>query len=147
MRSRNGRHGAASWPVSWRRRRCSAPARSAIYQSFILLVAVGCCGIFLLRYLREPGMTLRTILLVHAYLLAALVAGVVLSYLINYGLQWMIGHEQGISSRFVSPDRIIELALGGDPENPAAILDGLRRQAHDLWLPLRHLSGPACCSA
>ena len=52
--------------------------------------------------------TLRTILLVHAYLLAALVAGVVLSYLINYGLQWMIGHEQGISSRFVSPDRIID---------------------------------------
>lgn len=79
-----------------------------IYQSFILLMAVGCCGIFLLRYLREPGMTLRTILLVHAYLLAALVASVVLSYLINHGLQWMIGHERGISGRFMSPGRFID---------------------------------------
>ena len=73
------------------------------YQSLILLMAVGCCGIFLLRYLREPGMTLRTILLVHAYLLAALVASVVLSYLINHGLQWMIGERTGMSGRFVRP--------------------------------------------
>jgi hypothetical protein len=79
-----------------------------VYQSFILLVAVGCCGIFLLRYLREPGMTVRTILLVHACLLATLVASIVLSYLINHGLQWMIGHESGISSRFVSPGRFID---------------------------------------
>jgi len=78
------------------------------YQSFILVMAVGCCGIFLLRYLREPGMTLRTILLVHAYLLAALVASIVLSYLINHGLQWMIGHQSGVSGRFVNPGRLID---------------------------------------
>src|SRR5688572_33299839 len=50
----------------------------------------------------------RTILLLHACLLATLVASIVLSYLINHGLQWMIGHESGISSRFVSPGRFID---------------------------------------
>jgi hypothetical protein len=79
-----------------------------VYQSLILLVALGCCGIFLLRYLREPSMTLRVILLVHAYLLAALVASVVLSYLINSGLQWMIGERTGMSGRFVRPERLVE---------------------------------------
>ena len=119
-----------------------------VYQSFILLVAVGCCGIFLLRYLREPGMTLRTILLVHAYLLAALVASIVLSYLINHGLQWLIGHAQGISGRFVQPGPGRSNSPGAViHEDPAGILGGLRRQARDLWLPLRHLSGCCCCSA
>ena len=91
-----------------------------VYQSLLLLVALGCCGIFLLRYLREPGMKLRTILLVHAYLLAALAASVVLSYLINHGLQWMIGHEQGISGRFMSPDRIVD--------SPWAVIQNILQQ-------------------
>jgi hypothetical protein len=36
------------------------------------------------------------------------VASVVFSYLINYGLQWMIGERTGMSGRFVQPERLIE---------------------------------------
>ncbi|HJR22736.1 MAG TPA: glucosyltransferase domain-containing protein [Dongiaceae bacterium] len=79
-----------------------------VYQSLILLVAVGCCGIFLIRALRGPALPLRHILLLHAYLLAMLVAGVLLSYLIAYGLQWLIGHHAGYTGRFVRPDRLVE---------------------------------------
>lgn len=79
-----------------------------VYQSLILLVAVGCCGIFLLRYLRGPALPLRDILVLHAYLLAMLLASVALSYLIGSGLQWLTGYHSGYTGRFVRPDRLIE---------------------------------------
>jgi hypothetical protein len=79
-----------------------------VYQSLILLVAVGCCGIFLLRTLRGPALPLRRILILHAYLLGMLVASVALSYLIAYGLQWLVGNHPTYSGQFVRPDRFIE---------------------------------------
>lgn len=79
-----------------------------VYQSLILLVAVGCCGVFLLRALRGPTQRPRDILVLHAYLLAMLVASVALSYLIAWGLQWLVGSQSTYSGRFVRPDQIIE---------------------------------------
>jgi hypothetical protein len=79
-----------------------------VYQSLILLVAVGCCGIFLLRYLRGPTLPLRHILILHAHLLAMLVASVALSYLIANGLQWLTGHHSVYTGRFVRPDRFVD---------------------------------------
>ena len=79
-----------------------------VYQSLILLVAAGCCGIFLLRYLRGPALPLRHILILHAYLLGALIASIALSYLVAYGLQGLTGQLSTYTARFVRPDRLVE---------------------------------------
>ena len=79
-----------------------------VYQSLILLVAAGCCGIFLLRHLRGPALPLRHILLLHAYLLGMLVASIALSYLVTYGLQALTGQLSTYSDRFVRSDRLVE---------------------------------------
>jgi hypothetical protein len=79
-----------------------------VYQSLILLVAVGCCGIFLLRYLRGPALPPRQILILHAYLLGMLVASIALSSLVAYGLQGLTGQLSTYSDRFVRTDRFVE---------------------------------------
>lgn len=77
-----------------------------IYQSLILLVAAGCCGLFLLRYLRGPAMPVRQILLVHACLACSIVASVALSFLISRGFQWLLGVQPSYIGKFVRIDRL-----------------------------------------
>jgi hypothetical protein len=86
---------------------CGAGA-VGVYQSLILLVAAGCCGLFLLRFLREPALSWRHIILVHAWLLGALAAGVVLSYLMSRGLLLLVGLESSYSSHFIHPERMLD---------------------------------------
>jgi len=86
-------------------------AAIGVYQSLILLVAVGCCGLFLLRYLRGPAMSPRQILLVHGYLAGNLLAGLILSLLISRGFQWLLGVQPSYLSGFVRPDRLLDAPL------------------------------------
>jgi hypothetical protein len=86
---------------------CGAGA-VGVYQPLILLVAVGCCGIFLIRTLRGPAPTPRQILLAHGYLLCALVAGIAVSTLLSHGLQVLTGVEPSYSARFFQPERLLE---------------------------------------
>jgi Ca2+/Na+ antiporter len=98
---------------------CGAGA-IGVYQSFILLVAAGCCGIFLLRYLREPAMPLRHILLVHVYLFGALVASIVLSHLLSRGLQGLTGAQPILVGRYLSADLLLD--------TPSAVIGKLFRE-------------------
>jgi hypothetical protein len=97
-------------------------AAVGVYQSLILLIAVGCCGIFLLRYLRGPEMSLRQILLVHAYLACGVAGSVILSFLISRGFQWLVGVQPTYIARFVQPDQLLD--------SPLAVL---RRLIKEYW--------------
>jgi hypothetical protein len=86
----------------------SAAAVIGVYQSLILLVAAGCCGIFLLRYLRGPAMSLRQILTAHLYLACSLVASVILAFLISRGFQWLLGVQPGYIGGFIRPEQLLD---------------------------------------
>ena len=77
-----------------------------VYESLILLMAAGCCGVFLLRALRGPAPAPRRILALHLYLFAALLAGVALSALVSHGLQGLLDTRATYSDRFVRLDRL-----------------------------------------
>jgi hypothetical protein len=55
-----------------------------VYRSLILLVAAGCCGVFLLRFLHGETLPLRDIVILHAYLLGVVVASIALSRLCQF---------------------------------------------------------------
>lgn len=79
-----------------------------VYESLILLMAAGCCGVFLLRALRGPAPTLRRVLALHAWLLGVLLASVALSALVSHGLQWLLDTRATYSDRFVRLDRLAD---------------------------------------
>jgi len=95
-------------------------AAIGVYQSLILLIAAGCGGIFLLRYLRGPAMPLRQILLVHAYLVCAIAASVILSVLISRGFQWLLGLQPAYVGGFIRPERLLD--------SPLAVIRNLIRE-------------------
>jgi hypothetical protein len=81
-------------------------AALGVYESLILLMAAGCCGVFLLRALRGPGLAPRRVLALHAWLLGVLLASVALSALISHGLQGLLDTRATYSDRFVRLDRL-----------------------------------------
>ncbi|HET6618614.1 MAG TPA: glucosyltransferase domain-containing protein [Dongiaceae bacterium] len=90
------------------------------YQSLILLIAAGCCGLFILHALRRPAIPLREIVLVHAYLACNLLASMALALLISRGLQWMLGIEPAYVGQFVRIDQLLD--------KPAWVLDRTVKQ-------------------
>jgi hypothetical protein len=96
---------------------------TGIYQSLLLLTAAGCCGLFLLCYLRRPAMTLRHILIVHLYLAGNLVAGALVGLLIARGFQWLLAVEPAYIAHFVKLDQFAD--------SPFAVL---RRTLREYWL-------------
>jgi hypothetical protein len=111
----------------------SAAVAIGVYQSLILLVAAGCCGLFLLRYLRGPAMPLRQILLVHAYLACNLVAGMVLGLLISRGFQWLLAVQPAYISHFI---RIDQLA-----DSPLAVIKSIAKQYWAVYGGKRNVYG------
>ena len=78
------------------------------YQSLVLLVAAGCCGLFILRYLRGPTMSWREVALIHAYLICSVLASVALNFLISRGFQWGLAIEPAYIGQLVQVDLLIE---------------------------------------
>jgi hypothetical protein len=79
-----------------------------VYQSLVLMVAAGCCGLFLLRHLRGPAMTPRRFLLAHGYLACVLLASLAVSFLLSSGFQWALAAEPVYIAKFVRPERFLE---------------------------------------
>src|SRR5262249_15279691 len=88
--------------------------------SLILLVAAGCCGLFLLSYVRGAPLALRRILLIHLCLAGILLASIVLSLLISRGFQELLGVGPNYIQHFFTPERLIQ--------DPAAVLGRVARQ-------------------
>jgi hypothetical protein len=105
------------------------------YHSLILLIAAGCCGLFILHALRRP-MPLREIALVHAYLACSLLASIVLAILIARGLQWVLGIEPSYVGQFVQVD------LLGD--NPVKVFKGIVKEYWQVYGGKRAVYGFRC---
>lgn len=103
------------------------------YQSLILLVAVGCCGVFILHYLRRPGMSWRQIVVIHIYLGCVILASVILGLLLARGFHLLLGVAPIYVDTFVQPNALLE--------RPAAVLSDLVKQYWQVYGGKRSVYG------
>ncbi|WP_119302414.1 glucosyltransferase domain-containing protein [Dongia deserti] len=103
------------------------------YQSLILLVAVGCCGVFILRYLRSPGISWRQVAVIHAYLAFVILASVLLGLLLARGFQMALGVAPIYIENFLRPDALLH--------GPGAVFGKLVKQYWQVYGGKRSVYG------